>query len=71
MKTSQMFIVVAIAIISLFFGILSMFGMPTSLMEWIISDIALGAILFISYLVIASRYGSKSKIRNPLNKVTV
>lgn len=52
------------------FCILSMFVMPTSLIKWIAANIALGAIPFISYLVIASRCGFKNKIRNPLNKMT-
>ena len=53
MKTSQIFVVSAIVITATFFGILSIFDLPESVTDWFISDVILGAILYINYLVIA------------------
>lgn len=62
MKTSQIFIISALIISVTFFGILSMFELPKSAMEWVVSDIILGAILYLSYLVMAM-IGRSSKTR--------
>ncbi|MBY0474740.1 MAG: C4-dicarboxylate ABC transporter [Nitrosomonas sp.] len=53
MKTSQIFVISAIVITATFFGILSIFDLPESVTDWFISDVILGAILYINYLVIA------------------
>lgn len=53
MKTSQIFIISAIVISITFFGVLSVFDLPESVTDWFISDVILGAILYINYLVIA------------------
>ncbi len=72
MKTSQIFIISAIVISGTFFGILSLFELPQSMTEWVISDIALGIILYLSYLVIAMASGSsRKKVQYPSKKVTV
>lgn len=64
MKTSQIFIISAIIISGTFFGVLSMFELPQSVTEWVISDIIFGIILYLSYLVIAMVSGSsKTKVR--------
>ena len=72
MKTSQIFIISAIIITGTFFGILSMFELPQSVMEWVISDAILGVILYLSYLVVAMVSGSsKTKVHYSSKKVTV
>lgn len=72
MKTSQVFIISAIVISSTFFGILSVFELPQSAMEWIVSDVILGIILYLSYLVIAMVSGaSRPKVHYRAKKVTV
>jgi hypothetical protein len=64
MKTSQIFIISAIIISGTFFGILSLFELPQSVTEWVISDIILGVILYLSYLVVGMISGSsKNKVR--------
>lgn len=71
MKTSQIFAISAIVITGTFFGILSMFGLPESVMEWVISDVILGTILYLGYLVIAMTSNpSKSRMYRPGKKVT-
>lgn len=71
MKTSQIFILSALIISATFFGILSMFDLPESMMEWVISDIILGAILYLSYLVLVmTGSSSKTKMHYPGKKVT-
>ncbi|MBA3755114.1 MAG: C4-dicarboxylate ABC transporter [Nitrosomonas sp.] len=62
MKTSQIFIISAIIISGTFFGVLSLFELPQSVTEWVISDTILGVILYVSYLVIAMVSGSSKKV---------
>lgn len=59
MRTSQIFIISALAISAMFFSVLSLFGLPESVIEWFVSDIILGTIIYINYLVIAVTYNSK------------
>ncbi|MBX3616025.1 C4-dicarboxylate ABC transporter [Nitrosomonas sp.] len=54
MSTHHIFIISALVISGVFFGILSMFGLPQTIIGWVITDGALAMILYISYLVIAS-----------------
>jgi hypothetical protein len=61
MKTSHIFVLSALVITGAYFGVLSLFELPETTMEWVISDIILGAILYVNYLVIAMAHGS-SKI---------
>lgn len=71
MKTSQVFVISALLISTTFFGVLSLFGLPESVVEWFISDVILGAILYINYLVIAIAHGaSKANIYSSHKKVT-
>ena len=71
MKTNQIFIIAAIVISGTFFGILSMFGLPQSVMEWVISDIGLGVILYLSYLILTMISGSsKNKMKFSSKRVT-
>lgn len=62
MKTSHIFALSALVITGVYFGVLSLFELPETTMEWVISDIILGAILYVNYLVIAMTYGA-SKTR--------
>jgi VIT1/CCC1 family predicted Fe2+/Mn2+ transporter len=71
MKTNQIVIVAVVIITGVFFGILSMFRLPQSMMEWIISDAILGIILFLSYLMITLIRGSSMKELYPSKKTTV
>jgi hypothetical protein len=59
MKTSQIFAISALAISTMFFTVLSLFGLPESVVEWFISDVILGTIIYINYLVITVAYNSK------------
>lgn len=62
MKTSQFFVISAIVVTVTFFGVLSVFNLPQSVTDWFISDVILGAILYINYLVITILSGT-SKAR--------
>lgn len=69
MKTNQIFIIAAIVISGTFFGILSMFGLPQSVMEWVISDVVLG--VYVTYLILAMIGGSsKNKMKFSSKRVT-
>ena len=46
MKTGHIFVISALVISSTFFGILSLYNLPESVTEWVISDIILGAVLY-------------------------
>ena len=71
MKTSQIFIISAIVISTTFFGILSVFDLPESVTEWFISDVILGAILYVNYLLIAMlSSASSSRMYYTRKKVT-
>ena len=52
---NQTFVILALVIIGIFFSVMSF--LKLSLVEWFISDIILGGILYFSYLVIASAWG--------------
>lgn len=67
MKTNQIFVISALIVSAAFFGILSLFDLPHSTMEWLISDIVLGLILYLSYLAIAmSRSTSRTALHDEL-----
>lgn len=71
MKTSQIFVISALIISSTFLGILSLFDLPESVTEWVISDIILGAVLYLNYLAIAmATNSSKTRTYYPGKKVT-
>lgn len=72
MKTFQMLFVSAVIISGVVFGMLSVFElpMPSTLMEWVASDIILGAIFYLVYLGITGFSLSKTKVRHTLKKVT-
>lgn len=72
MKTSQIFVISMLVISSTFLAILSLFELPQSMMEWVISDIILGTIFYLSYLIITLTFGSsKNKIDYRGKKITV
>ncbi len=64
MKTGQIFAISAIVISAIFFGVLSVFDLPHSVMDWVISDVILGIILYLSYLAIVMVYGPSRKTRH-------
>ncbi|WMJ07426.1 C4-dicarboxylate ABC transporter [Nitrosomonas sp. sh817] len=68
MKTNQLVMLTVFIISGIFFGILSLFDLPASVTEWIISDVILGVILYISYLVITFTYGSSQRSGYRSNK---
>ncbi len=71
MKTSQIFAISAVIISVTFFGILSLFELPQSVMEWVISDVILGIILYLGYLATVMVYGpSRTKTYYSTKKVT-
>ncbi len=64
MTTNQIFSIAAFAIIGVFIGVLFMFGLPQSILEWVITDGALAIILYIAYLAIGGLRGtSKPRMR--------
>jgi hypothetical protein len=70
MKTNQIFIISAIVITATFFGALSVFDLPESVTDWFISDVILGTVLYINYLVIAMLSDSpKSRMHYARKKV--
>ncbi|SFD87325.1 C4-dicarboxylate ABC transporter [Nitrosomonas sp. Nm166] len=71
MQAVQVFIISAVIIAGAFFGVLSFFDLPQSTSDWIVSDIVLGIILYLSYLVLAASGSSKTKTRYFLKKSTV
>lgn len=58
MKTNHIFVVSALVISATFFSILAIFDLPDSVESWLISDIILGFILYINYLVMAMASGA-------------
>ncbi|WP_297326036.1 C4-dicarboxylate ABC transporter [Nitrosomonas sp.] len=72
MKTFQVLFMSAVIVSGAVFGVLSMFELPlpTTPMEWVVSDVILGAILYLVYMVIAGFSSSKTKVRHSLKKVT-
>lgn len=72
MKTFQVFFMSAVIISGVVFGMLFVFElpMPTTLMEWVASDIILGAAFYLVYLGITGFSSSKTKVRHTLKKAT-
>ena len=72
MKTFQVLFMSALIVSGVVFGMLSMFElpMPTTLVEWVVSDVILGATLYLVYLGIAGFSTSKTNMRHTLKKVT-
>lgn len=71
MKTSPVFAVSSIVISMTFFGVLSIFELPQSLMDWVISDVILGIILYLGYLGMVMLGGSsKTRLYDSTKKVT-
>lgn len=69
MNKSQIFIILAIVISGTFFGIMSIFELPASIMGWVISDIIL--FLYLGYLMsIFIRSSLKTKEQHSSKKVT-
>ncbi|MBY0475351.1 MAG: C4-dicarboxylate ABC transporter [Nitrosomonas sp.] len=56
METNKIFTISTLFVIGTIFGMLSMFYPPSTLIFWISSDIALGAGVYIIYLIIAMNY---------------
>ncbi|MDO9310928.1 MAG: C4-dicarboxylate ABC transporter [Nitrosomonas sp.] len=56
MKTSHILLASVLVITGTSFGILTVFELPGSIMQWIISDVVLGMMLYISYFIIALQY---------------
>lgn len=64
MSTNHIFIICALIVGGVFSGILSMFGLPQSIMGWAVTDGSLAIMLFASYLLIVTAAGSsKPKLR--------
>lgn len=62
MTTNQIFMVVALLIISVFVGGFVFLGLPQTLLEWVVTDGILAVLLYISYLAITAIKGpSKPK----------
>ena len=70
MKTFQLFVVSAVILTGILFGISSWFGLSPSATEWIVSDIIIGAILYLIYLVAAASSPYKTRAGYSLNKGT-
>lgn len=66
MKTSHIFILKALVISATFFGVLSVFDLPESLVEWVISDVIL--IAYLTYLAITMAYGSPKNVAHYTKK---
>jgi hypothetical protein len=69
MKTSQIFIILALVMGGTFLGIMSIFDLPQSVAGWVISDIVLAT--YLGYLLITFVRGSpKTKVQHFSKKVT-
>ncbi|MDO8894578.1 MAG: C4-dicarboxylate ABC transporter [Nitrosomonas sp.] len=69
MKTSHIFILKTLFISAAFFGVLLVFDIPESLVEWVIADVIL--IAYLTYLAITTVYGSpKTGTHHSRNEVT-
>ena len=72
MKTSHIFVLSALVISGTFFGVLSLFESPETVIEQVTLDIILGSILYVGYLVFGMTYSSsKTRKHYPVRKVTV
>ena len=64
MKTIQLFVISILIISGAIFGGLYLLGLPQSAIEWIISDISLGIVVYMSYLIIVmTRDAAKAKVQ--------
>jgi phosphate/sulfate permease len=70
MKTFQLFVVSAFILAGILFGVSSWFGLSLSATEWIVSDIIIGAGLYLGYLVAAVSSPYKIRAGYSLNKGT-
>ena len=70
MKTFQLFLVAAFILTGVLFGIASWFGLSMSTTEWVFSDIIIGTVLYLSYLVAATSSPYLTKANYSLNKST-
>ena len=70
MKVFQLFIVAAAILTGVLFGLSSWLGLSLSTTEWIVSDIILGTVLYLGYLVVAAFNSYKIRTGYPLNKIT-
>lgn len=62
MNSNLVFALIAIVITTVFFNVLVLFELPVSLMDWLISDVILGIILYMSYLaIVITRSAPKNK----------
>lgn len=68
MKIFQLFIISTTILTGVLFGISSWFGLSLSTTEWIVSDIILGTILYLAYLVVAAYSSYKTRASYSLNK---
>lgn len=64
MKTSHIFVLSALVTTGAYFGALSLFELPETTTEWVLSDIILGGILYVNYLVIAMAHGSSKSTKD-------
>ncbi len=71
MKTSHIFILLVLVISGTFFGVLSLFESPETVIEQVTLDIILGSILYAGYLILGMTYSSsKTRKHYPVRKVT-
>lgn len=71
MKTSQVFAVSAVVISMTFLGMLAIFELPQSVMDWVISDVILGIVLYLGYLgMVVVTAPSKTRLYDSSKKVT-
>lgn len=61
MKSSQVFFIIALSISFIILGALSISASPETITDWIVSDIILGSILYLIYLVSALIQRTKRK----------
>jgi len=62
MKSGQTFFVIALSISFIILGVLSIFAFPETVADWIVSDIILGSVLYLTYLVSALIQSTKRKL---------
>lgn len=56
MKKTQFFVISTLIMSVILIGVLFFFDLQSSIEDWFISDIALGALLYLSYLTIAMNH---------------
>ena len=70
MKIFQLFIVATAILTGVLFGLSSWLGLSLSTTEWIVSDIILGTVLYLGYLVVAAYNSDKIRTGYSSDKVT-